>query len=99
MIIAKVMTLSAAAAFIGLLVAAPSANAQCYGYECNWPGQRSFYRTPGAYGYAVAPHQAQSQFPNVVLYGDAPNLYMYGYALGYRDAYGCLWLDRHCPKG
>ena len=97
MTIARVLTLSAAAAFIGLLTAPQSANAQCYGYGCSWQGTRASYRTPTSYSHTIAPYHAQSYFPDVAVYGDASNLYMYGYASGYRSAYGCLWIDRNCP--
>lgn len=98
MIYAKVLTMSAAAAFLGLAMASQTADAQCYGYDCNGYGARSYYRAPAAYGYAASLSEAQSYFPNVVLSSDAPNLYLYGYATGYRDAYGCLRFDRQCPK-
>lgn len=94
---AKVLLLSTAATFIGLTMASQS-DARCYGTDCNWNGTRSHYRVPGAYGYATNLYEAQSYFPNVVLSSDMPNLYMYGYQTGYRDAYGCLWLDKQCPK-
>ena len=96
---AKHVTLTVAGAFAGLLMVAQTADAQCYGYNCNWyGGTYSQYRAPAAYAYAPSTYEGQSLFPNVVLSSDSPNLYLYGYAVGYRDAYGCLWIDRQCPR-
>ena len=95
---AKIVIITAAASLAGLALASQAANAQCYGYNCSWNGAYSQYRAPNAYGYVTSASEAQSYFPNVVLGSDVPNLYQYGYTMGYRDAYGCLWLDKQCPR-
>jgi hypothetical protein len=93
----RALLLAAAGVAIGATVP-QTASAQCYGYGCSPGAMRPYYHASDWYRGAIPAYQAQAYFPNIGVYGDASGLYAYGYAAGYRSAYGCLWLDRNCPS-